>query len=101
YFGVDQTASSPFDNIEQMWEQSPLKHAQNIKTPLLFIHSEEDYRCPIEQGMQLFTAIKVNGVETRFVWIRGENHDLSRSGRPQSRVKRLEEITNWMNSHLK
>ena len=50
--------------------------------------------------MQLFTAVKQNGVETRFVWIRGENHDLSRSGRPQSRLKRLQEITTWMDTYL-
>ncbi len=100
YFGPDQTGGSPFENLEAAWEQSPLKHAHAIKTPLLFIHSEEDYRCPIEQAMQLFTAVKQNGVETRFVWIRGENHDLSRSGRPQSRLKRLQEITTWMDTYL-
>lgn len=100
YFAEDQTASNPYDSLEAMWEQSPLKHAQNIKTPLLFIHSDEDYRCPMEQAMQLFTVVKKNGVDTRFVWFKGENHDLSRSGRPQSRVKRLEEITNWFNTKL-
>ena len=100
YFGSDQTAANPFDNIEDMWEQSPLKHAKNIKTPLLIFHSEEDYRCPIEQAMQLFTVVKLNGVESRFVWMKGENHDLSRSGKPQSRVKRLEEITTWFENRL-
>lgn len=101
YFGTDQTASDIYENIEAMWSQSPLKYAKDIKTPLLFIHSDEDYRCPIEQAMQLFTAVKMNGIETRFIWIKGENHDLSRSGKPKARVKRLEEITQWMNRHLK
>ena len=100
YFGPDQTDADPLDNHDKAWEQSPLKHARNIKTPLLFIHSAEDYRCPIEQGMQLYTAVKMNGVDTRFVWFKGENHDLSRSGKPQGRLKRLEEITDWMNKYL-
>lgn len=101
YFAQDQTDANPFTDLEKMWEQSPLKHAMNIKTPLLFIHADEDYRCPIEQAMQLYTVIKENGVETRFVWFKGENHDLSRSGRPKARIKRLEEITAWMNKYLK
>lgn len=101
YFADDQTAADPIEDTEKMWHQSPLKYARNVKTPLLFIHSDEDYRCPIEQGMQFFTYIKENGVDTRFVWLRGENHDLSRTGKPKARVKRLEEITNWMDKYLK
>lgn len=101
YFAKDQTAADPIDDLDKAWEQSPLKYADNIKTPLLFIHSDEDYRCPIEQAMQLFTRVKMNGVDTKFVWFKNENHGLSRGGRPQSRVKRLTEITEWMNNHLK
>lgn len=100
YFGSDQTSANPYDNIELMWEQSPLKHALKIKTPLLFIHSDEDYRCPIEQAMQLFSVLRNKGIKTKFVWFKGENHDLSRSGRPQSRLKRLDEILNWFNQNL-
>lgn len=100
YFGPDQTDAHPLLDHDKAWEQSPLKHAMNIKTPLLFIHSDQDYRCPIEQAMQLYTVVKMNGVDTRFAWFNGENHDLSRSGKPQARLKRLEEITDWMNKYL-
>ena len=101
YFASDQTDANPYEKLEEMWEQSPLKHAQNIDTPLLFIHSDKDYRCPIEQAMQLYTVVKEKGVDTRFVWFKDENHDLSRTGRPKGRIKRLEEITAWMNHYLK
>ncbi len=101
YFGPDQTDADPLDDFEKAWEQSPLKHARNIRTPLLFIHSDQDYRCPIEQGMQLYTVVKKQGVDTRFIWFKNENHGLSRGGRPKSRIKRLEEITQWMESYLK
>lgn len=101
YFGPDQTDGHPITDHDKVWEQSPLKHAMNIKTPLLFIHSDEDYRCPIEQAMQLYTTVKMNGVDTRFIWFKGEDHGLSRDGKPQARLKRLEEITSWMNKYLK
>lgn len=100
YFGPDQTDADPLDDFEKAWEHSPLKHARNIKTPLLFIHSDQDYRCPIEQAMQLYTVVKKQGVDTRFVWFKNENHNLSRGGKPKSRIKRLEEITQWMDLYL-
>lgn len=101
HFAEDQIHGNIFDSPEKLWEHSPLKYAKNVKTPTLFIHSDEDYRCPLEQGLQLYTALVDQGVETRFVMFRKENHELSRSGKPIHRVKRLSEITNWMEKYLK
>ena len=42
-----------------------------------------------------------NGVEAKMCIFKGENHELSRSGRPKQRIRRLEEITDWMGKHLK
>jgi len=99
YFSKDQTGGHPNINTELLWEQSPMKYALNVETPLLFIHSDEDYRCPIEQAMQFYTIIKEKGVDTKFVWFKGETHELSRSGKPQARIKRLKEITDWFETH--
>ncbi len=99
YFSKDQTAGHPNTNTDTLWEQSPMKYALNVKTPLLFIHSDEDYRCPIEQAMQFYTIIKEKGVDTKFIWFKGETHELSRSGKPQARIKRLKEITDWFEAH--
>lgn len=101
HFAEDQIHGNVFDSPEKLWEHSPLKYAKNVKTPTLFIHSDEDYRCPLEQGLQLYTALVDQGVESKFVMFRGENHELSRSGKPLHRVKRLSEITNWMEKYLK
>ncbi|MDD7305753.1 MAG: S9 family peptidase [Peptoniphilaceae bacterium] len=101
YFASDQTDSNPWDSLDKMWELSPLKHAKNVKTPTLFIHSDMDYRCPLEQGLQMYTRIKLNGVETKMFIFHGENHELSRSGKPKGRIKRLTEIKNWFDGHLK
>ena len=101
YFGSDQTDSTPWDSLEKMWDQSPIKYANKAKTPTLFIHADEDYRCPLEQGLQMYTKLKLNGVDTKMYIFHGEDHELSRSGKAHSRVKRLKEIKNWFDGYLK
>jgi dipeptidyl aminopeptidase/acylaminoacyl peptidase len=71
-----------------------------MNTPLLILHSEEDIRCPIEQAEQLFVALKQMRREVLFVRFPGENHELSRSGKPSHRVQRFEHIVEWFNGHL-
>lgn len=103
YFAADQNDADIFSDKGQakLWYHSPLKYAKNFKTPTLVIHSTDDYRCPIDQGYQLFTALKDRKIDAKMVIFKKENHDLSRSGRPQGRIKRLTEITDWMNKYLK
>lgn len=101
YFNADQNQATPWINHDKLWWHSPLKYADKVKTPTLFIHSEEDYRCWLPEGIQMFTALKYHGVEARLCMFRGENHELSRSGKPKHRIKRLEEITNWFEKYLK
>ncbi|MBQ6489247.1 MAG: S9 family peptidase [Solobacterium sp.] len=103
-FGPDQCgAESGFGdkNVEKLWNHSPLKYADNVKTPTLFIHSDEDYRCPLPEGMQMMQALACRNVETRLVIFHGENHELSRSGKPLHRMRRLQEITDWFENHTK
>ena len=99
YFAADQTAASLYDSPEKMWAQSPLKYAKNVKTPTLFIHSDEDYRCPLEQGLQMYSALVDRGVPARLCLFHGENHELSRSGKPLHRLRRLQEITDWFDKY--
>ncbi|SCG82920.1 peptidase S9 prolyl oligopeptidase [Proteiniborus sp. DW1] len=101
YFVEDQNAATPWSDYEKLWFHSPMKYAGRVTTPTLFIHSEEDYRCWLTEGIQMFTALKYHGVESRLCMFRGENHELSRSGKPKHRIRRLEEITNWFNKYLK
>ena len=99
YFASDQNGAHPFDDLNKLWDHSPLKYIKNVKTPLLMIHSDEDYRCPIEQAMQFFVPLKERGIDTKLIWFKGENHELSRGGKPQARIKRLTEITHWFQTH--
>ncbi|WP_102410206.1 prolyl oligopeptidase family serine peptidase [Beduinella massiliensis] len=101
YFNTDQQLSTPWENHEKMWWHSPVKYADRCVTPTLFIHSDEDYRCCLAEGLQMFTALKYHGCEARLCMFRGENHELSRSGKPKHRVRRLREIGGWFDEHLK
>ena len=93
--------AKPWKDVENMWDHSPLKYVDRCTTPTLFIHSFEDYTCAVSQAMEMFTALKMLKVETRACLFKGENHSLSRSGKPRHRIRRLSEITEWMNQHCK
>ena len=97
-FVPDQTKGSLADPAT-MWRQSPLAYADQVKTPTLFIHSDEDYRCPLPEGLQMFTALVDRGVPARLCMFHGENHELSRAGKPKHRIRRLKEITDWFNHY--
>jgi len=86
---------------ERQRAQSPLTHADNIDVPVLVIHSEQDWRCPLEQGQRLYERLKRNGVETELLIFPGEGHELSRSGLPSHRVARFEAVLDWWNRHLR
>ena len=100
-FGEDQCGGNPWDNYEKLWNHSPLKYVRNAKTPTLVIHADEDYRCPLSEGLQMYSALAMRKVDTKMVIFKHENHDLSRSGAIPRRIKRLEELTGWMNKYLK
>ncbi|MCF0149949.1 MAG: S9 family peptidase [Firmicutes bacterium] len=101
WFGQDQCQGNPWDDTEKLWWHSPLKYAKNVKTPTLFIHSDQDYRCWMSEVLQMFSSLKLNGVDSRVCLFHGENHELSRGGKPQNRVRRIAEITAWMDKYLK
>lgn len=88
-------------DIAPLWKCSPIAHFDSVRTPMLVIHSEGDLRCNIEQAEQVFTALQVRGVESRFVrYPASTSHGLSRGGPPDLRVHRLREILRWWRRHL-
>lgn len=89
-----------YDEWSVLWDASPLKNAHRITTPCLILHSESDFRCPIEQGEQLFSVLLDQGVEAEFLRFPGESHELSRSGTPVHRRDRFEAIVDWHDRHL-
>jgi dipeptidyl aminopeptidase/acylaminoacyl peptidase len=79
---------------------SPLTYAPSIRTPLLIIHSENDLRCGIEQAENLYATLKVLKRKVEMVRFPEESHGLSRGGRPDRRLVRLERILEWFERHL-
>lgn len=103
-YGIDFPIEQEFKDIynchDELWNMSPLKFANNAQTPTLFIHAIEDYRCPISEAIQLYTVLKCRKVPTKLVAFKEENHDLSRTGKPLHRMKRLTEITEWIGKYI-
>lgn len=89
-----------YEDWGPLWDASPLKRAHQITTPCLVIHSESDFRCPIEQGEQLFHVLIDRGVEAELLRFPGESHELSRGGKPTHRRDRFEAILEWHGRHL-
>ncbi len=80
-----------FEKFDLYWDRSPLKYARNVKTPTLILHSDNDFRVPLEQAEQWFRALKHFGVTTEIVMFPRENHNLTRTGEPRHLVESL----NW------
>lgn len=100
YFGPDQTAGDIWQSHDKMWAQSPLRYADKVKTPTLFIHSDKDFRCPLSEGISMYSALKHFGVPSRMCVFKGETHELSRSGLPLHRIRRLKEIVGWLDKYM-
>jgi len=88
------------EDPEKVKAQSPLTYADKINTPMLLIHSEDDWRCPIEQAQRLFVALKRRRAEVEMLIFPSEGHELSRSGLPSHRVARFEAVLDWWQRHL-
>jgi len=96
------TGSHWFEDPETHRKLSPSTYAQNVTTPLLIVHSEDDLRCPVVNAEELFSILRILGREVEFVrFPHGEGHELSRSGTPLHRVQRFEILVDWFDRHLK
>ncbi|HAF71383.1 MAG: Acylamino-acid-releasing enzyme [Acetothermia bacterium 64_32] len=102
WFNRDQIGAGQdiFSAPELYLEKSPLTYAPRICTPLLIIHSDADYRCWLDQAVQLFTALKYLNRETELLIFPGEHHSLSIVGKPRHRVERLKRKLAWFRRYL-
>ena len=89
-----------FDDLDQYWDASPLKYARNVKTPTLVLHSDNDFRVPIEQGEQWFRALQHYRVPSELVLFPRENHNLTRTGEPKHLVESLNWQLYWFDRYL-
>jgi len=88
------------DDPSLLWSLSPLAHAHKIKTPLLILHAENDYRVPIEQAEQMYTYVKRSGGTVAFIRYPREGHELTRGGEPAHRLHHIVETLAWLDRYL-
>ncbi len=88
------------DDLEEQRKRSPLTYADKIDIPFMVVHSEQDWRCPLEQGQRMYVALRRNGVDAEFLLFPGEGHELTRSGQPRHRVQRFDAVLEWWGRHL-
>jgi dipeptidyl aminopeptidase/acylaminoacyl peptidase len=91
YLGLDPAAVAA---------QSPMAVVSGVRTPTLVIHSELDFRCPLEQATRYYSALKRQGTVAEMLIFPGENHELTRSGQPRHRVERFEAVLSWWDRFL-
>ncbi len=91
---------APFQDPQEFAERSPATYLANVTTPLMIIHSEEDWRCPIGQGETMFRGLLQQGKVAVMVRFPGESHELSRSGAPSRRVQNQQHIRRWFDHWL-
>lgn len=91
FFGDEYVGADP----DAIARQSPMAVVDRVRTPTLVIHSELDFRCPLEQATRYYAALKRQGTDAEMLIFPGEDHELTRSGRPRHRVQRFEAILDW------
>ena len=96
FFGDEYVGVDPVE-IEA---QSPMAAVSLVRTPTLVVHSELDFRCPLEQATRYYTALKRQGVDAEMLVFPGENHELTRAGSPRHRVERFEAVLDWWSRYL-
>jgi dipeptidyl aminopeptidase/acylaminoacyl peptidase len=100
YGHADDFGGDIFDKTDLYWDRSPLKYVKNVKTPTLVLHSDNDFRVPIEQGEQWFRALRHFGVPAEIVFFPRENHNLTRTGEPKHLVESINWQVYWFDRYL-
>ena len=100
YGHADDFTGDIFEKTDLYWDRSPLKYVKNVKTPTLVLHSDMDFRVPIEQGEQWFRALRHFGVPSEIVFFPRENHNLTRTGEPTHLVESIEWQVYWFEKYL-
>jgi len=96
FFGDEYVGTDPGD----IAAQSPMAVVDRVSTPTLVLHSELDFRCPLEQATRYYSALKRQGTPAEMLIFPGEDHELTRSGRPRHRTERFGAVLEWWQRHL-
>ena len=93
WFPIWEFNGTPWENPEMYERWSPSRFVTQFQTPTLVVHGEKDYRVPVTQGMQLFTALRLREVPSRFLHFPDEGHWILK---PRNSVLWYETVTGWL-----
>ncbi len=99
-FGEKQWGGRRDVVFDEMMKRSPITYAPQVNTPVLLLHGETDYRCPIGQSEQYFVSLKRLGKEVEFVRFPDGAHGFRNSGHPKMRKEYLQRVLDWFNRYL-
>lgn len=100
FFNKDAVGGDPWNNLDAYIEKSPLLKAEQVDTPIMFIHAMDDYRCWIDQSIQFYTALQYLGKDTELAIFPEGGHVFGWTGKPKHRRKRLQYKLEWCNEYL-
>jgi dipeptidyl aminopeptidase/acylaminoacyl peptidase len=98
WFPLWELKGTPWDNPKLYEQWSPSSFVKNFKTPMLVVHSELDYRVPVAQGFQLFTALQLMKVPSKFLYFPDEGHWVLK---PQNSQLWYKTVLDWIDQWTK
>lgn len=99
YFGLYWIGSRPWEDPQKFWDQSPLSLIGNVQTPTLVVVGSEDYRTPVSEAVQYYSALQLAGVPTALVRVPGASHAIT--ARPSQSAAKASAILAWFERYAK
>jgi len=101
HFTPEQVGGNPWSNLNTYVDKSPITYANRVDTPVLFVHSWNDYRCWIDQSIEFYTALKYLGKETQLAMFMEGPHTFRSVARMSLRKRRYRVMLDWFDKYLK
>jgi len=98
WFPEHDMQGTPWTNRALYRKWSPHSYAENLRTPMLVIHGQLDYRVPVEQALQVFTALQRQGVPSRLLYFPDEDHFVKK---PQNVELWWNTMRDWLGRYLR
>ncbi len=96
WFTEHEFGGTPWENQEGYERFSPIEHVKDWRVPMLVVHSQNDLRIPVEQGIAAFTALQRKGIESKYLYFPNENHWILK---PQDSVLWHDTVNAWLKAH--
>jgi dipeptidyl aminopeptidase/acylaminoacyl peptidase len=97
WFSEWENGGTPWANPKGYEKFNPINYVENWRVPMLVVHSQKDFRIPVEQGIAAFTALQRKGIESKFLYFPDENHWVLK---PQNSVLWHDSVNGWLRQHI-